>query len=273
MLARMSVLCMVIALVFSAIGCATRQMPEFHARYYPDCYDPIDKLCKDQSNKEEVKGAVTGGIIGALGGALVGGLTTGKIQGALIGAAAGAATGALTGFFAARLNKIQDQNQRLAEYQNVLGEQSRGWDLERASVERAYNCYGEQINLLKKAIKARQMNREEFRARMAEIKEGINYINTYWAGAQTRMDEALADGDKWLAQEDAAAAQANRQKQMAAQIKRQKQNTTQARKNNSVANNKVNKVKENVQVAFNDLEKYMEVDEAFAWRDQLLAWL
>lgn len=257
--------------VISAAGCASRQVPEFHARYYPQCYDPIDKLCKDQSHAEEAKGALTGGLIGALGGAIVGGLTSGKVEGALIGAAAGAATGALTGFFSARLSKINDQNKRLEEYQNVLGEQSRGWDLERASVERAYACYGEQIDLLKTAMASKRITREEFLARMAEIKSGINNINTYWANAQTRMDEALADGDDWLAKEDAAAARAKKQQQMSSRINKQRQNTKKARQNNTVANNRVNKQKEATMVALNSLEKYMETDSQYTSLEQLFA--
>lgn len=268
MVARIVVLCLLAALPFSVPGCAARQAPEYQARYYPECYDPIDRLCKEQSNRAETKGTMVGGLIGALGGALIGGLSTGKLEGALIGAAAGAATGALTGFFSARLGKIKDQDQRLAEYQTVLGEQAQGWDLERASVERAYKCYGEQINVLQAAWKSRQISREEFRARMLEIREGINYINTYWAQAQTRMDEALADGDKWLAQEDAAAAQAKRPVQAASQIQRQKRNTAMARKSNTVANNRVNETRANVELACNRL---LEAHEGLAELELFLA--
>lgn len=271
MLSRFLALFMTVALIMATFGCAGKQAPTFTAKYYPECYDPIDKLCKDQSNKEEVKGAVTGGLIGALGGALVGGLTTGKVEGALIGAAAGAATGALTGFFAARLSKIKEQDKRLAEYQTILGERSQGWDLERASVERAYTCYNEQINLLKKAVQQKKITREEFLARMTEIKEGVNNINTYWADAQHRMDETLADGDKWLAEEDAAAAKANQQRQMAAQLNRQKQNTARLRSNNVTNNNKVNAVKSNTVAALADLENYAKEDEKFAGLEMLLA--
>lgn len=271
MVSRVFALFIAVALVISIAGCATQQTPTFQARYYPECYDPIDKLCKDQSNKEEVKGAVTGGLIGALGGALVGGLTTGKVEGALVGAAAGAAAGALSGFFAARLNKINDQNERLAEYQNVLGEQSQGWDLERASVQRAYQCYSEQINLLKKAVESKRITREEFLARMGEIKAGLNNINTYWAGAQTRMDEALADGENWLAQQDAEAERAKKKQEMTAQINRQRQHTKKARQTNQVANNKVNQDKDRVmkEVAF--LEDYMKQDSGMAALEILLA--
>lgn len=274
MKSRWFAFCAILLSAFLAFGCASKTTPTFTAKYYPDCYDPIEKLCKDQSNEAEVKGAVTGGVLGALGGAIVGGLATGKVEGALIGAGVGAASGALTGFFAARLSKIQDQNQRLAEYQTALGEKSKAWDIDRASVERAYQCYGDQIKLLKTAMRAKKMTREEFKARMDEIYNGIQYINTYWADAQNRMDATLAEGDKWLQAEDEAAAKAKKQKQMAAQIKRQKSNTTRLRENNTINNNRVNKLKNDVQVAYRDsLKEFMQEDRAFTYGDDFLAML
>ncbi len=262
---------MALMLAFSIGGCATKTTPTFDAKYYPECYDPIDKLCKDQSNKEEVKGAVAGGLIGALGGAIVGGLATGKVEGALIGAGVGAAAGALSGFFAARLNKIQDQNQRLAEYQNVLGEQSKGWDLERASVEKAYKCYGEQIDVLTRAMKAKKITREEFRARMDEIFNGIKYINTYWADSQTRMDEKLADGDAWLKNEDEVAAKA-KQRALQRKVQNQKNETNKLRAANSKANDATNKLKADTQSKYEmACKEYLDEVRSFAGIELLLA--
>lgn len=262
-----------VALIFSVCGCATKSTPTFNAKYYPECYDPIDKLCKDQSNEAEVKGAVTGGLLGALGGAIVGGLSTGKVEGALVGAGVGAAAGALTGFFAARLNKIQDQNQRLAEYQTILGEKSQGWDLERASVEKAYKCYNDQINLLKTSFAAKKITRGEVLARMDEIKAGIQHINTYWADAQNRMDETLADGDKWLQQEEAQAAQNKQLPKSQAQINKQRQNTKRAKENISTNNAQTNKIKQNTEDNFASLATYMRVDNKVAENGNFIAML
>lgn len=261
---RILICFLVLTLIFSVSGCATKSTPTFDVKYYPDCYDPIDKLCKDQSHNEEIKSAVVGGLIGAAGGAIVGGLATGNAKGALVGAGAGAAAGALTGFFAGRLNKIEDQKQRLAEYQNILGEKSKGWDLERASVERSYKCYGEQIKLLQRAVKAKKITRDEFKARMNEIHAGIQYINTYWANAQTKMDETLADGDSWLQQEDTAAAK-GRKTQAQAQIQRQKRNTDNLRAAQNKANNRTNQIKSQTEAALADLQKYADEDSAFAY--------
>lgn len=263
----------VLALSMSLVlgGCATKTAPTFTAKYYPECYDPIDKLCKDQSNQSEAKGAVAGGLLGAVGGAIVGGLTTGKVEGALVGAGVGAAAGAVTGFFAARLNKIKDQEKRLEEYQNILGEKSKGWDLERASVEKAYKCYGEQIDLLTKAMRTKKVSREEFRARMQEIRDGIGHINTYWANAQTRMDESLADGDKWLMQEDAAAAKAAKAKQAAQRVSRQKKNTAQLKQTTTAQNGKVNEVKTAIESKLVAAEKFADEDSYYSANEVFVA--
>lgn len=271
MKSRLGIFVLALSLALVLGGCATKTVPTFTAKYYPECYDPIDKLCKDQSNQSEAKGAVAGGLLGALGGAIVGGLATGKVEGALVGAGVGAAAGAVTGFFAARLNKIKDQEKRLAEYQNILGEKSKGWDLERASVEKAYKCYGEQIDLLTKAMRNKKISREEFKARMQEIKDGIEHINTYWADAQTRMDESLADGDKWLLQEDAAAAKAAQAKQAAQRVSRQKKNTAQLKQTTTAQNGKVNEVKSATEGKLVAALQYLNEDSQYTSNEMFVA--
>ena len=224
-------------------GCATSQKPTFNAKYYPQCYDPVAKLCKDQDNSSEVKGAVGGAFLGALAGALIGAATSKDGKGALIGAAAGAALGGLTGFFTQRLSKIKDREERLAAFQKVLGESSQGWDLEKASVESAFKCYREQINLLKTQVKNKQISKEDFLARMKEIQSGVNNINTYWSDAQSRMDSRLADGDQFLdlqAQEDAKQLRAAQQRKAQEQIMRQKKELAASRKNVATDKTKIN---------------------------------
>lgn len=227
-------------------GCAGKQTPTFTAKYYPQCYDPIDKLCKDQSNSREIGGAAAGAAIGALAGAGIGFLTTGKWQGAVAGAVAGGVAGGVAGFWKARLDKIQDQNERLAEYQRALGEQSAGWDLERATVEKSYQCYLEQIDLLKQAYKAKQITREAFLERANEIKAGVNYINTYWADAQSRMDETLVSGEKYLAEQDALVAQASAAEKKRTQVQRRKSANDMAKTRQTVAskNKQTNAIKD-----------------------------
>lgn len=192
-----------VMLVFSLAGCGSKQTaPEFNAQYYPECYDPIAKLCKDQDNSSEIKGAATGAAIGALGGALAGGLSSGSWKGAAVGAAAGAVAGGMTGFFTARLSKISDRNERLKAYQKDLGDISKNWDLEAASVEKAYKCYTNQAVLLREQYKAKKISKEDFLARMNEIKAGMENIDKYWADAQHRMDANIADGEGFIAEQE-----------------------------------------------------------------------
>lgn len=232
------VICAVLAL--SLVGCGAKQKaPEFQAQYYPECYDPIAKLCKDQDNSEEMKTAAKGAAIGALGGAVAGGLISGDWKGAAIGAAGGAVAGGLTGFFTARLSKISDQKARLAEYQKMLGESSKDWNLKTASVEKAYKCYREQIKLAKEQYKAKKISKEEFRARMAEIKAGIDNINTYWADAKSRINDQIADSEDFLKQQEAEA-------QKIADATKKQQALRNIQKTRTVASPKINTTKTDV---------------------------
>lgn len=237
---------LVIVLALMMAGCAGKQTPTFTAKYYPQCYDPIDKLCKDQSNSKEIGGTVVGATIGALGGAAIGLIATGDWRGAVAGAVAGGVAGGVAGFWKARLDKIQDQNERLAEYQRALGEQSAGWDLERATVEKSYQCYIEQIELLKKAYQAKEITREAFLERANEIKAGVNYINTYWADAQSRMDETLVSGEKYLAEQDALVEKASAAEKKRTQAQRKKSSNDMTRTRQTVAskNKQTNALKE-----------------------------
>lgn len=233
-MSRLMSVCMIFVLIFALAGCA-KQVPQFNASYYPECYDPIDKLCKDQSYAREAGGAVTGALVGALAGALIGGLSSGDWRGAAIGAGAGAVAGGVGGFFYGRLSKIQDQDKRLAEYQNILGEEAGKWDIERASVERAYKCYRDQIALLQRGWKEKRITREEFLARTREIKSGIEHINTYWAEAKNRMSSTVADGEKFIEDEErkAQVVAMNRRRQAAAAVNRAR--TASRRKMNAIA--------------------------------------
>ncbi len=232
----------VIALSVTMFGCTTKQAPTIEARYYPECYDPIEKLCKDQDNSNEIKSAVVGGLLGAVAGGVVGGLTSkDKKKGVIAGAVTGAVVGAAAGFFKARLEKIHDQEQRLAEYQNILGERAANWDLERASVEKAYDCYDEQINILKDLIRNKKISEEEFIDRAKEIKAGLDNINTYWADAKNRMESELGDGQSFLAEEEAKAAElaAAKKKTTQQKIKNSLAKTADIKKKNTAANNKI----------------------------------
>ena len=204
---KFSVCVLSAALAISLVGCGGKKTPVFEPQYYPDCYDPIEKLCKDEDNSKEVKSSVMGAIIGGIGGAVVGGLATGKWQGAAVGAAAGAGAGALTGFFHAKLSKIKDQNERLAAFKQELGSIADSMDLKAASVESAFRCYEEQITLAEEAYKNGQYSKEEFLARMDEIRAGVENVNQYWADESAKFDENMADGDAFIQEEEKKAAE------------------------------------------------------------------
>ena len=72
--------------LLSLTSCAAKQaVPEFNAQYYPQCYDPIARLCKDQDNSQEIKETALGALGGAAAGAILGGLASGDWKGAAIG--------------------------------------------------------------------------------------------------------------------------------------------------------------------------------------------
>ena len=81
-------------LLFS--GCTSRYGEQrTKVNYYPQCYEPVAQLRKDENSTG--KSTAAGAAGGALLGALIGGLATGKVEGALAGAVAGGAAGAVGG--------------------------------------------------------------------------------------------------------------------------------------------------------------------------------
>ena len=82
-------------LLFS--GCTSRYGEQrTRVNYYPQCYEPVNQLRKDENSTG--KSTAAGAAGGALLGALIGGLATGKVEGALAGAVAGGAAGAAYSF-------------------------------------------------------------------------------------------------------------------------------------------------------------------------------
>ena len=246
-------------LAIGLFGCSTSKVPQIEAKYYPQCYDPIAKLCKDQDNSNEVKSSVVGGIFGAVGGAVIGGLASkDKKKGALIGALAGAAVGASVGFFKARLEKIEDREQRLAEYQTILGEVSDQWDLEKASVETALKCYDEQISILEDLIKNKKISKEEFLERMNEIAQGLDNIQIYWADASTNIDSQMADGEKFLEEEEARIkAEEDAKKLQAQKARKQREALMRQKKNRELAMKKIKNGKEEVDTGIKNTKDHL----------------
>ncbi len=255
--------CMIVIMIaFSILACAGRSTPTFNTKYYPDCYDPIDKLCKDESYQQEIKETVGGAVIGALGGALVGLLATGgDWRGAAAGAVGGAVAGGAAGFFHARYQKIQDQNARLEAYQKDLGQQADRWGLERASVEKSYQCYRNQMRVLTTSWKNKQISKQAFLDRAAEIKAGVEHINTFWADAENRMNTTMVDGEKFIADEEKAAKDQAIKNRARATASRSKSTFSRQRS----ANSNINALKNETNTDLVALNKLVEASNELAF--------
>ncbi len=240
-------------MVFSLTGCLGSKGPKpeaYQSQYYPECYDPIAKLCKDKDGTRMLKSAGKGALGGAVAGAAAGALIKGDWKGALVGAVVGAAAGAAIGATYQHLMDIKDQKQRLAQYQKELGESSQGWDLKRASVEKAYKCYREQIKHLTGLAKKKQIGKDEFLARMDDIKAGLDNIDKYWGDTQAEMDTTLADGDKFLEQQ----AKEEAAKRHAREIAAAKARKDKAQKQREAAVASVTKEKDLTHAMFSDAQ-------------------
>lgn len=254
-----------LALSLVMAGCAAKSnVPEFKTQYYSKCYDPINFLCKQRDNSELKSGLIWGAIAGLATGTVTY-LLTGKMSQAAVAAGVAALAVGSVGYFTARISKNKERDARLAEYQKYLGENSQGWDVERTAVEAAYKCYREQIQELKTLAKGKRISREEFMARMNDIKAGVEHINTYWADAQTRMDTRLADGEKFLAEQEEADKKlaAGRQRAARAQLMAQRTNTQRqrAQKDKDVAN--INTLKNDTEADLKSLDTYFTTSEYF----------
>ena len=204
----------------------------FKPQYYPECFDPIERLCKDKDGTEKAKSAGKGAALGALGGALIGLLTTGKAEGALVGAAAGAAAGGLTGLIYQSYKDMKDQRQRLEAFQQALGEEGRNLDLQHASVLKSFRCYQAQIDIVKKRYKSGKMSKEDAKARMDEIHKGIDILKQYWEERSSEFESRASQADKFIDEQDRLATRSDekarvsraRQTARANTLRRQKQN-------------------------------------------------
>lgn len=232
-----------IVLMIALVGCAPKgPTTNFKAQYYPQCFDPIDRLCKDQDNTEKLKSAGTGALLGGLTGAAIGAATTGKWQGALAGAAIGAAAGGVAGYAYQHIKEIKDQNERLEAYKAQFGKEAEDLDLRKASTLSAYKCYQEQIKLVKQGLKNKTMSKKEAEARLAEISAGLEELKKFWDDRSNQFAAQQQEADKLIAEEEAQAKTAAAKKKLA-QVKKQRNANMKAI---SQGNDEVSKTRENV---------------------------
>ena len=184
-------------------GCATStgMQPEF----YPQCYQPIQQIRNDRDYSQEAKQASVGAAVGALSGALVGFLVSRDGKGAAIGAVAGGVVGGTAGFIKARLEKIEDQNQRLNELRLMLGEEANNLDLDKASVLKSMRCYSHEMDAIKKAMKNGTMSAEEAQVRLVEIKSGVAEAHEFWEEHAKLIQERVDGFGDYIQQETANA--------------------------------------------------------------------
>ena len=183
-------------LLFS--GCTSRYGEQrTRVNYYPQCYEPVNQLRKDENSTG--KSTAAGAAGGALLGALIGGLATGKVEGALAGAVAGGAAGAVGGNIYGKSQERQRDPAYLAEYNRQMGAEAASMNRATAAAKLATRCYDQQFKLAVDQYRAGQITRLELQDRYAEIRSGLEetaYIlkDTPSAMAQrnTEYERALA---------------------------------------------------------------------------------
>ena len=190
-----------IVLTIAMAGCAPKgPTTTFKGQYYPQCFDPITRLCQDQDNTERAKSAGKGAAMGALTGALIGAATGGWRE-ALIGAAVGAAAGGIAGYAYQHIKEIKDQDQRLEAYKAQFGKEAQDLDLQKASTLSAYKCYEEQLRLVKQAVRNKTMSKKEAQARIAEISAGLEELKKFWDDRSSQFAAQQQEADKLIAEE------------------------------------------------------------------------
>ncbi len=158
-------------MVSTLCGCSSKYgKQETLVNYYPQCYDPIQKLRDDETSTTNQ--TVGGAALGALFGGVVGALTTGKVEGALVGAAAGGVAGGVAGNMIAKKRQIADENARMSSYLRDLDGDIAGLDIVSASARTSLQCYEKQFSLLIKGYKEKRITQDQLRSMYAEIRSG-----------------------------------------------------------------------------------------------------
>lgn len=159
-------------LCFMATGCTSKYGPQLTTvNYYPQCYQPISELRKDENSAGN--SAAVGAGVGVLLGALIGGLATGKAEGALVGAAAGGATGAVAGHAYGKNQQEKNDQQKVNAYLEQLDGESSSMDRATAAAKVSTQCYDSQFKQAAADFKSGQLTRQDFSDRYAEIRTGL----------------------------------------------------------------------------------------------------
>lgn len=175
--------------------------------YYPQCYQPIDRLRQDENLTTNT--TVGGAVGGALLGALIGGLTSGKVEGALVGAAAGGAAGAVGGnIYGKRQTQARDADY-LQQYARSLGEDAASMNRATAAAKVSMRCYDQQFRLATNQYRAGSISRSEFEARYQEIRSGLQETSAILGSTATTMQERDREYQATLQRQEEQRAQAS----------------------------------------------------------------
>ena len=168
--ARILILACVGALFLT--GCASKYGEQkTHVEHYPDCYQPIADLRK--SEHSVATSTATGAVLGGILGGVVGYLATGKASGAAVGAGLGAAAGGTAGYVKGKSDKEQSDAQRMAAYVERMDGDISGLDIATAAAKAARQCYERQFEVAVSEFKAKNITKDQFRARYTEINSGM----------------------------------------------------------------------------------------------------
>lgn len=175
--------------------------------YYPQCYQPIDRLRQDEqlTNNTTVGGAVGGALLGAL----IGGLSTGKVEGALVGAAAGGAAGAIGGNIYGKQKTAARDADYLQQYARSLGEDAASMNRATAAARVSLRCYDQQFRLAANQYRAGTISRPEFEARYQEIRNGLQETSAILGSTATTMQERDREYQATLQRQEEQRAQAS----------------------------------------------------------------
>jgi outer membrane lipoprotein SlyB len=201
--------------------------------YYPACYQPIQEL-RDSGDKTTQYTAI-GAVSGAAVGALLGGLAGRNTTGVLVGAGAGALAGGLLGYAKAKQDSIKDARARYASYVGDIQGEAGKLDQVTLAGKASRACYEQSFDALVAQYKAKQISREEYKARYDEIRAGMQEASrilgqAYGAGQEKDKEFQAALDDE--AQKAGTSAEAVKKKQLAASEKAQR---AAAKKNKTAA--------------------------------------
>ncbi len=179
LMGKVAMLVCVLLFVFMS-GCATSRYGKQTVKpnYYQDCYTPIAQIRKDADAKAKI--AAGTGVVTGLGAAIACYQEHGT-KGAILCGLGGAVAGALVAYLITDDIQNKAQDERFAAYSLALDQDISNMNNAVAAARLTAKCYENAYKSLDKAYQAGQISREEMVARLTEIRDGANDVNTILA--------------------------------------------------------------------------------------------